>query len=531
MSSLLARNSALNIAAGLATITGAFLSNVVVARLLGLEGTGIVAFATWLAMMASTAIDLGVSGALARYIPELGRDRAVAAGLVWFLFKRIALSALLVCASLVFYGLLLRRQGAGTADGWSVHGDFAAEPLLWLLVALAGVGQALTGFVNGALQGFQDFGRMARVAIWSAGLRLAASAALASAIGIAGALLAPLAAAIPPLALLPGLLLGPSVTTAPNLGKRVRRFMWQSWASYVLTAFVASRMEIAFLQLSWGSKGVSLYAVGMTFANLATNGTLLLSGALLPYLSQLSRADAARAHAAYSGAMRMIAFLVFPACLGMAAILPRLLPLLYGAQFADAVPAGVLLVCAGTANAVSTITFIYLMAMERTQFLFVTGLIGTSLMILAGLTAVPAFGPEGAAASRAVVILVIASINVWYIRSRLHCPTPLAALGRLLAAAVLCALAARLSLSLLTGPASLALAIIAGAAAFAGAIRWLGAVNQADAAELMSVAELLPEPLRAMLGVAVRALSGRSAPEPIDSVVRVSTKPSSIERG
>jgi O-antigen/teichoic acid export membrane protein len=494
----------------LATTAGAFVSNVIIARVLGLEGMGIVAFATWLVMMGATAIDIGASAGLARYIPELRshqRSEEISA-LTLFLLRRMAFAAFAVCSGFSLYGFW-RWNSAGSADFWTLRGDFESEPLFYVLVAIGCATQALTGLVVGYLQGSQNFGQMARIALWSAALRLVASATLANWLGIAGAMLAPVAGSMVTIALLPTLMSRPQSPAPAEFKKRVGRFMWESWASYVLTAFVAARMEIAFLQLNWGSAGVSVYAVGLTFANLATTGTLLLSGALLPYLSQLSRNDHALAYKAYSDAMRMIAFLVFPACLGAAAILPRLLPMLYGAEFEKAVPAGVLLLCAGTANALTTVSFVFLMAMERTRFLFMTGVVGTVLMIAAGLLVVPKFGPEGAAISRGLVMAVIASANVWYINHRLHCPTPLAALGRLLAAAILCALAARLALNLVPGAASLALAITIGMVVFAFAVRLLGALESDDAKQLKSVATLLPEPLHPLVQAAIQMLCVR----------------------
>src|SRR3954464_4325198 len=87
MSNTLARNSGLNLVAGLCTTLGAFSSNIIIARLLGVEGNGVVAFAVWLATVAAIVCDLGASGALIRYLPELqtrGTQQDVSA-LIWFL--------------------------------------------------------------------------------------------------------------------------------------------------------------------------------------------------------------------------------------------------------------------------------------------------------------------------------------------------------------------------------------------------------------------------------------------------------------
>jgi len=67
-----------------------------------------------------------------------------------------------------------------------LRGDFESDPLFYVLVAIGCATQALTGLVVGYLQGSQNFGQMARIALWSAALRLVASATLANWLGIAG---------------------------------------------------------------------------------------------------------------------------------------------------------------------------------------------------------------------------------------------------------------------------------------------------------------------------------------------------------
>jgi O-antigen/teichoic acid export membrane protein len=510
MSNTLARNSGLNLVAGLCTTLGAFSSNIIIARLLGVEGNGVVAFAVWLATVAAIVCDLGASGALIRYLPELqtrGTQQDVSA-LTWFLFRRLALATALVGLGLCLYaGIAWYADFAGS--NWQLSGsDFGSQPLIWILVSAATAAQTFVGFVNGGLQGFQNFTLAARVAIWSACLRVLATLILTALFGVIGAILASIIAGLVPLSLLPRMLGHSQSVVRPELKQRVRRYMWESWASYILTAIVASRLEIVFLQVSWGTKAVSFYAIGVSFANLATTGTILLAGALLPYLSQHSDADQVTLRAVYSRAMRLIALVMFPGCLGLAAIMPRLLPLLYGSDFNAAAPVTVLLVATSVLSAVTTVTMIYLLAMERTRFLFVTGASTVLLVATAGLTIIPAFGPEGAALSRAIINLLLAVASVWYIHRQLACPAPLGSMTRMLAAAALSAVAAYLSLNLMAGPASIVLAIVVGLITFACAVRLFGSLDPSDSERLLSAAALLPLQLRRLAHTTVRILGG-----------------------
>jgi hypothetical protein len=160
MSNTLARNSGLNLVAGLCTTFGAFVSNIIIARLLGVEGNGVVAFAIWLATVAAIACDLGSSGALIRYVPELqsrGREQDVS-GLTWFLFRRLALATVLVGFGLCLYAAWISWRADFRGWNWWLSGsDFASQPLFWILVSAATAAQTCVGFVNGAFQGFQNF--------------------------------------------------------------------------------------------------------------------------------------------------------------------------------------------------------------------------------------------------------------------------------------------------------------------------------------------------------------------------------------
>src|SRR5579871_295806 len=60
-----ARNSAFGTLAGLAGAFGSFFSSIILARILGVEGSGTVAFALWLATLVATIADLGVNASLA----------------------------------------------------------------------------------------------------------------------------------------------------------------------------------------------------------------------------------------------------------------------------------------------------------------------------------------------------------------------------------------------------------------------------------------------------------------------------------
>ncbi|HEU5020203.1 MAG TPA: lipopolysaccharide biosynthesis protein [Pseudolabrys sp.] len=508
MSATFARDSVLNAVAGACTTLGGFLSSIMVARLLGVEGTGVFAFSVWLVTMAVMLSDVGVPGSLARYLPELHarREDEAAKGLTGFLLRRFLIALFFVF--LGFFGYAAWLYVAGNWHGFDITAaSYRHDPFFWSLVGVAFLAQALAGCLNGYFKGMRDFRTMARLAMLSAALQLSATFIGAVMLGIAGALIGAIAGSLVPAALIGRVIVGGEAISG-ELQRRATRFAWESWGGYLVTAFAWSRMEIFFLERSWGSHAVGLFSVSLTMANLATQGPLLLTGALLPYLSHQHGAGATeKARETYAASMRIMASLIFPACLGVAAIAPVLLPALYGRAFSAAVLPAIILVSAAALSATASVAFTYLLAMERTRFVFVSGSIGAALCILAGITVIPAFGAIAAAIARAVIQTAIAGATVWYVGRRLACPPPIASLMRILAAALLCAFTARICVDLIGGVMSLCIAIPLGALVYAISIRMLNALPAGDLDRLVRAVTILPKPMPRIMGALLQLLA------------------------
>ncbi len=511
MSSILARNTLASATAGLCVMLGGFLSSVIVARLLGVQAAGVVAFATWAMTISLVFIDLGTSGTLARYLPELlaRGERAPCAGLVRFLFRITARAAMVICGGWLAYAAWLwLHGGVATHDA----GGYWADPVFWMLIGIAALLQSAANFTQGYLKGTQRFDRLARLALASATLQLCATAAGARLWGADGALIGALAVGLLPSLLLPGILSAPG-TADPTLQSRARRYTVESWVGYLGSAFAWSRMEIFFLERSSGSHAVALFSVGLTLANMATQGPLLLTGGLLPYLSAQAGLDAQhKLQQAYAIATRILAFLVFPACFGMAAIAPALLPAIYGRDFAGAAPAAAVLVAASAFTASCSVATTTMLALERTRLVLATGTLSAMLVIVSGLTVIPAFGIRGAALGRAALQLGAVGATLWYVNVRLNCATPFSACGRIILAALMCAAAAAACTRVVPGTGGIVVAIAAGVAVYGGAVRLLNALPQSDIERLVASLAILPAPVRAPASMTLRLLSRNDQP-------------------
>ena len=193
-------------------------------------------------------------------------------------------------------------------------------------------------------------------------------------------------------------------------------------------------------------------------------------------------------------------FLIFPACFGLAAVLPTLLPLLYGQAFVGAIPAAQILICAASVSAVSAVGSNLVWALERSDVDFYASLVGASLSVIGGLLLIAPFGDMGAAVSRGITQAAAVGITSWFLASRLGFAIPIGALARLLGAALLCGSAAKLGLAAHDGALGLAIAIPAGAIVYLVAVRLSSALLPEDIERLRTAVRALPLPLARTAG-------------------------------
>lgn len=507
MSIAFARRSFLGAIAGSSLTLGSFISGVAVARLLGVEAMGTVGFLVWIALMAAPFVDFGMAPAVARYAAELrGRGEADEA-------RRLSgrLARALIIPVVIALAAVLVIAFAG--DTVAQVSDARLPHFVWLLLAaLIGL-QVFAQFAYSTMRGEQAFGRMASVSAVSLLLQVLCVGAGGWIFGISGALGGYVAGQIVP-AVFAFRLMARRGSVAPELVRRVRRFALFAWAAGVASAFVWSRIEIFFLERYWGVEAVGLFTVALALTSLATQAPQLLTGAFLPLLSeQYGRSDIDAMRNACRTGTRLLAALAFPACLGMAAITPALLPLIYGHDFAGAIPATMILAAAAALSVTTVPATHMVMAAERSDFIFFSSIIGAICAVMAGFLLVPAFGLIGAALARAGIQLLMVGIGTWFVWRRLGFEPPVGSLARVFFAATVTAAVAFAAVQVIGGPISLVVALPLAATVYLPALRLFRALPESDRVVLSTVVGGLPHPVagfgRAIVGVVVSP--GRSS--------------------
>lgn len=507
MTAALVRNTLLGSASGAAATLATFGCGVAVARMLGPEAGGTVAYILWCTAVAVSLSDLGIGMVLQRFVPEFeARGRKDEARR---LIGSLAVARMISTAAGVGIVLLWLTNRGEAAAGASASAEWSDTWLVALLL-FAVVVQSLSSLHAAYLKGRQRFDTLARLVTIGAAFQIVGVILGAWTAGIVGALFG---------YTLPALLLAiPSLRLArlnsissTGITRPIVRFALASWLAGVVGGLVWGRSEIFFLDAFVSAREVGLFAAAATLTGLATAAPTLLTSALLPFFSeQHGREERGRMQSVYSGAIGLSALLVLPACFGLAAIAPVLIPLLLGPEFADAVAPAIILLIAAAIGVLGSANAPIIYGVGKSRILLDSNLAGLIAMVLLSLILIPRWGMLGAAWTRVIVQFGVVAIETWYVSSRLRFAVPWAALGKLALAAGLAGAGAHMAVALIGGAASLLLAIPAGLALFLLAIRAFDMTGSIDPELLQQAFSTAPQRGRALLIGLSRLLSPRS---------------------
>jgi O-antigen/teichoic acid export membrane protein len=205
----------------------------------------------------------------------------------------------------------------------------------------------------------------------------------------------------------------------------------------------------------------------------------------------------------------MMAFLVFPLTFGCAAIAPLLLPLFYGIQFAPAIPSSIVLVAGASIGATATVGSSLIYALERSRFIFWSGIPGAFLSVAAGLLIIPRWGVLGAALSRTGVQFAMVALGVWYIHKKLRCPVPFSSVLRTVVASSVAAFGAYACVQVSSDALMTPAAILVAVSLYFLAVRFMKPLTKEDWAALDKATRFLPRAIMAPTGMVIGLLRGR----------------------
>ncbi len=497
----LARKAGWSAVASVCSLCGRLVTQIMIARMLGPEGLGRIAYMIWLIEIANLLVCFGLPSSLTRYLAELnGQGKAAEAiRFAQWVFVRYALLALIGSVGI---GVLFRfsSQYAGLES---------ALPVLMVLFLARG----LETINHSDLAGRQRFDLLARINVVAA-VSLVIGVAVGTVwFGVTGTLYGYVAGALVPAAysfrILRGFTFGQKV--AADLRRRVWKFTFNVWLLMLISAFVFSRMEIFFLERYWDAREVAMFTIGLTCGEMIRQVATMFCGAFMAHFSHLlGSGNHDLVQRQYLTSTRLMAFLLVPMAFGGAAIMPVLIPLLFGVEFAPAIPnAMVLTATSALAFSMNGSALVY--AKERLGFVALGGLAGVVLTVLAGVFIVSRFGAWGAVWSRLFVQGFMITLGIWFITSRLRFSFPFRSLARTALAGGFCALCAWSLVRAVPHPiVALSLAILFGSLAYLVATRLLRVLELEDMGKLEKATKGVLHPFGSLLRLGLSIMHGES---------------------
>lgn len=477
--------SALNAAAGLSLLLVGFVCSIVVARLLGPEANGVIAFSLWLALTASLVAELGTGVTLMRLLPQLkvkGFSDQQRLGFAARMARVISVSTLVFLA---LYALVM---------WWLEEQHWAATaPLVVVITGLLFFIQSIGSFTKNYLIGEQAMVTFFRMTAMAGGLQLVGVVIGTIFFGLEGALAGYICGHVLQFVYTLGIL-----RNRPDACDISNRYLVNSSfllsLEFFLNSVFLTRLEYFFLQQYQGIATVGLYAAASSLANLAIQLPTQLTGSLLPYYSeQLQESEADKLPASvFEGVVRSLSYVTLPMSFGLAAIAPRLVELFLGAEYEAS---GQILATLALVSPVYVFNLVctqYLLSHDMVRQRVIILAWGSGLMMLCLFLLIPWLGGEGAAIARFIVFLFVSVLMMRKMEigvSTRHFFLPLIRVGL---ASLACALAALFVLYELPGIIGLILAIIAGAIGYIVALRLFRAVPAEDRAVLQRLAGKAP---------------------------------------
>lgn len=323
----LAKNTALTALAGVILSGGRLFLNIYLARHLRIEAYGAFAFSQWAIEMLALLFAAGVPGAATRFFAEFSTNAmATRAFERWFLKRALIIIPL---AAVAAAGL-----GMATLPGGGVR----------RLLLFAGWGGAVasSSLLTARAQGLRRFARITVASTFYILCIFGCLVALRS--GHFKAQQAILAVVLATWVNAATLMMPsrshrsmqPGQTAIFNI-EVIGKYAWNVWLAGLVSALVWSRAELAIVKLALGAKALGVYSAGLSIAALATQGLMLLTGALGPHLVQLW--GSGRREECISLARDLTDLLAACAAAGVIFILafaPHLVHMLYGPRYAGA---------------------------------------------------------------------------------------------------------------------------------------------------------------------------------------------------
>lgn len=479
------------------TLVFGFVSSIIVARVLGAELNGTVAYSIWLAGTAASIVDLGIPSALSRY------GDGYRGGVDWKdqasrLFLPFALTTIAATIGFSIWGVV--HHGMRNND----------SAVFWFSTAALLLVTAFATFAAAVARSLRQVDLSSRDMLIGCLLQVPTVFAGAWFFGAPGAIFGYFLRSLPQAL---GLLryIDLRRLRSIEIPSMVKVYARNSWLANLSNLLVWTRLEFVFIGFYCDNFQLGYYTVGLTLTSFMIQLPLQIADELVPFLGRYHD-DSAHAEIAklYQGVMQAMALLMFPLCLGGAAITPQLLVLLFGASFAPATHISELLLAMSAVSALATVPTIIIISRERTDIFVWASPIAGFAMVVALAVVVPFGAGFGAAVVRSTIHTLWFVGLAIFVRRAFKISVPFDALARTLVSALACAGVARLIVDEVPGAPGVVAAILSGAVVYLVLLRLTRAVGTVERDWIADVLDRsAPNAVRRILRGAVFLLAPR----------------------
>ncbi len=397
----LVSSATLTLVARIAAFFFSLVTNVILARALGPDGRGVYAVAVLIPGLIALATQFGIAPANVYHLSK---------GLVDFddlIGHSLSIGLLLgvVCVAFV----------AGYVEFTHAR-SFAGIPSQYVVVSSLSLPFALiTAFLQGVLTGAQRFLRYNVSVLTQYGSQTVVLAAVV--------LVRPASTMAAVVAWLASAAISALVTAicAASLGRMslrlhiptVRRLLRFGLISYLgsVTSFVNYRFDVLLVNLFAGARAVGLYAVGTGLAEIVWYVASAAGVVLAPRIAATASDEGDRVTEAVC---RVVTGLALVGGLALATLAPLLIPVFFGAAFAESVWAVWLLLPGIVTFSVARILSMYLLGRNRLKVDLAASFVGLVLTRVLDLALIPRFGSRGAAIASSIAYTATMVVDfVW----------------------------------------------------------------------------------------------------------------------
>jgi O-antigen/teichoic acid export membrane protein len=488
MRSNLLKNSAFNAAAGMILLFTGLVSSIVVARLLGPEANGTIAFSLWLCTTGALIAEVGTGITMMRVLPQLKmRELGARQRKQFAAFMAVPV----VIVTLVLWAVYMVLETFTDV----FHGS-QSDKIIIIITGILFIFQSIGAFSKNYFIGEQNLKLLFRTSTASSIIQFAVVCVGAYQYGIAGALIGYAAGQI--VQFFSTLTV---FTVKPSSCGMSTRFLFgasmMNFFEVVVASICLSRPEIFLLQKFQNIESVGYYAVSLSLVNLALQLPIQLTGSLLPYYSERQAAAQGKMPPeVFTTVVRNFSYLTLPLCFGLASISDPLVRFVFGPAFAQSGIIILILALGAPAAVFLQLANQYVLSLDRLKFRLATTSFGSVLMIVGCVAIIPYFGGEGAAIVRNLVLVAMSVVMVNNIELGSAALPLLDSVSRIGFSAALCGLAAYGITLEINGILGLIVAIPVAAIVYLLFLRITNAVTKDESAIFYGYAEKAPAPFR-----------------------------------